>query len=114
MEAAEAAALLAVAAMFDNRKPDANAAHAWAAALDGMDPELCREAIVEHYRHEHRWIMPADVIKGARKLGVERAPVSAEVPAALQAMDDGPEFDAAYRRWMQTGEVPDAQKQLTA
>jgi hypothetical protein len=54
------------------------------------------------------------VIQAVRRKMAELAPVTAEVPAELQAMDDGPEFDAAYRRWMQTGEIPDPQKQLTA
>jgi Asp-tRNA(Asn)/Glu-tRNA(Gln) amidotransferase A subunit family amidase len=114
VDVATAALLLGVASGFDNRKPNQDAAAAWAEALGELDPTMCRDAIVDHYTRSREWLMPADVIQAVRRKMAELAPVTAEVPAELQAMDDGPEFDAAYRRWMQTGEIPDPQKQLTA
>lgn len=72
MKATEAAALLTVAAAFDNRKPDADQAHAWAAALDGLRFEDCREAVIRHYRASREWMMPSDVIGGVRKLRDQR------------------------------------------
>ena len=72
MTPAEAAALLAVAAAFDNRKPDPDAATAWALALDGWRFEDCRDAIVAHYRRSREWIMPSDVIGGVQAIRNER------------------------------------------
>jgi len=62
----EAAALLTVAAAFDNRKPDADAATAWALALEGQRFQDCRDAIVAYYRKSRDWIMPSDVIEGVQ------------------------------------------------
>jgi hypothetical protein len=61
MNTQEAAALLAVAAAFDNRKPDADAAMAWAAALHDVRFEDARDAVVAHYRKSSDWLMPAMV-----------------------------------------------------
>jgi len=72
MTPAEAAALLAVAAAFDNRKPDADAAQAWAYALEDRPFIDCRDAIVAHYRHTNDWLMPNHVIAGVRKIRDKR------------------------------------------
>jgi len=68
----EAAGLLAVAAAFDNRKPDADAAQAWAIALEGLSFSDCRDAIVAHYRRTNDWLMPNHVITGVRKIRDKR------------------------------------------
>lgn len=104
--APEAAALLAVAAAFDNRKPDAHTARAWAEALHSTDFQDARTVIVEHYTHDHRWIMPSDVVKGVKALEDERitaAPIIDDLPLPdrLTSMEDGPEFNAAYLGWLQ-------------
>jgi hypothetical protein len=72
MTPAEAAALLTIAAAYDNRKPDEDQARAWALVLTDLRFEDCRDAIVIHYRHSRDWLMPADVVKGAQKLRIER------------------------------------------
>lgn len=72
MNTQEAAALLAVAAAFDNRKPDPDAAMAWAAALGEYEFNSCRDAVVAHYRESREWIMPADVVTRVRQIAVER------------------------------------------
>ena len=97
MTPAEAAALLAVAAAFDNRKPDADAAQAWAMALDGLRFEDCRDVIVAHYRRTREWIMPSDVIAGVKQVRAKRildfGPI--DPPTSLDPDDTG-----AYARWV--------------
>ena len=68
----EAAALLAIAAAYDNRKPDADAAAAWALALDGLRFHDCRAVIVAHYQRCGDWIMPHHVIGEVRRLRAKR------------------------------------------
>ena len=72
MTPAQAAALLTIAASFDNRKPDADQAKAWATALDGLGFDDCRQVVVEHYRKSREWLMPADVFAGVRRIRYER------------------------------------------
>lgn len=68
----EAAALLGIAASFDNRKPDPDAALAWSVALTGLRFEDCRDAIVQHYIRSKEWLMPTDVIGAVRKMRDKR------------------------------------------
>ena len=72
MTPAEAAALLTIAAAYDNRKPDEDQARAWALALDDASFEDCRDAIVQHYRTSREWLMPVDVLNGARRIRLDR------------------------------------------
>lgn len=72
MTPAEAAALLAVAAAFDNRKPDPDAATAWALALEDARFIDCRDSIVAHYRRSREWIMPSDVLGGVTLVRINR------------------------------------------
>lgn len=72
MSPAEAATLLAVAAAFDNRKPDADAAQAWAMALDGLRFHDCRDAIMAHYRASTEWVMPAMVRAAVKRIRAKR------------------------------------------
>lgn len=102
MNTSDAAALLTVAAAFDNRKPDADTASAWATALDGLNPADCRDAILNHYRRSSEWLMPATVRKEVHRIRrerVERAGVLT-VPAEIEAIADADEFDRAYRNWL--------------
>jgi hypothetical protein len=68
----EAAALLGIAAAFDNRKPDADAAKAWSVALDGFRFEDCRDVIVAHYRGSSDWLMPSHIIAGVKRIRAKR------------------------------------------
>jgi hypothetical protein len=79
MTPAEAAALLAVAAAFDNRKPDADAAAAWSLALDGLRFVDCREVVVEHYRRSNDWLMPNHVIGAVRRLRDKRIALAGDL-----------------------------------
>jgi hypothetical protein len=58
----EAAALLTVAAAFDNRKPDADAAKAWSIALGDLPFFDCRDAVVAHYRKTDDWLEDAPAL----------------------------------------------------
>jgi hypothetical protein len=68
----EAAALLTIAAAYDNRKPDADQAKAWSMALNGLRFEDCRAVVVEHYQRSKEWLMPADVITGVKRIRDKR------------------------------------------
>lgn len=101
MNASEAAALLAIAAAFDNRKPDADAASAWAVALDELPAADCRDAIVQHYRESRDWLMPSDVIRRVKKMRTERLQLVRDVqpPPELTDLEDDDEFNRAYLEW---------------
>jgi hypothetical protein len=92
----EAAALLTVAAAYDNRKPDADTAKAWALALDGLRFEDCRDVIVQHYRKSREWLMPVDVIEGVKRLRFKRV---AEYPPIQPPPSLDPDDVLAYMRW---------------
>jgi len=97
---AEAAALLAIAAAFDNRKPDADAAQAWALALDGLRFEDCREVVVEHYRRSGEWLMPNAVIAGVKRLRDKRIALAGDPtpPPDLTALQTIEWLKGARRR----------------
>lgn len=64
--------LLSMCATVDNRKPDEDAARAWAAMLDGLRFEDCRVAVVEHYKTSTDWLMPAKVRADVRRMRAKR------------------------------------------
>jgi hypothetical protein len=80
MKPTEAAALLTIAAAYDNRKPDADQAKAWAMALDGIRFEDARTVIVEHYQRSREWLMPVDVRRGVQRLRYERIDAFGPIP----------------------------------
>lgn len=100
MKPTEAAALLTIAAAYDNRKPDADQAKAWAMALDGLRFEDCREVVVAHYRRSRDWLMPVDVINGVTKLRADRRAQYGPIPAPSHLDPDSPTFDQDYARYM--------------
>ena len=102
MTPAEAAAALTLAAAFDNRTPTEAAAHAWAEALPDVPLADAREVIVAHYRSESRWVMPADVLTGTRRLRAARWASHGElIPPPPDALRDDVagqiEWTRAYR-----------------
>ena len=80
MKPTEAAALLTVAAAFDNRKPDPDAAKAWSLALDGYRFEDCRDVIVQHYRTTGDWLMPHHVLTAVKRMRAKRLHEAVEPP----------------------------------
>ena len=109
MTPTEAAALLAIAAAFDNRKPDADAAQAWALALDGLRFEDCREAIVAHYRSSSEWLMPSKVIAEVKRIRSKRITDFGpyDVPDHLEDSRQYAEFIRATNRRIADGDVTD-------
>lgn len=95
MNPAEAQALLTIAAAFDNRKPDPDAAKAWSVALDGLRFEDCRDAIVAHYRASSEWLMPAKVIGEVKRIRAKRI---ADHPAPTPPADLDPVETCAWLR----------------
>jgi hypothetical protein len=89
MKPTEAAALLTIAAAYDNRKPDADQAKAWAMALDGMRFEDCRTVIVEHYRRTRDWLMPSDVVAGVKSIRDRRIREFGPLPAPDGELESG-------------------------
>lgn len=72
MTPAEAQVLLSMASAFDNRKPDADAARAWSAALDGLRFEDCRDALIEHYKTSTDYLMPVMIRTAVRRIRSKR------------------------------------------
>ena len=72
MTPAEAQVLLSMASAFDNRKPDADAARAWSAALDGLRFEDCRDALIEHYKTSTDYLMPVLIRTAVRRIRSKR------------------------------------------
>jgi len=72
MTPTEAAALLAIAAAYDNRQPNPETAQAWALALDGLRFEDCRDAIVRHFQTSTDWVMPPHVIAEVKRIRSKR------------------------------------------
>lgn len=97
MTPVEAQVLLGIAAAFDNRKPDADAAKAWSVALHGLRFEDCRDAIVAHYRASSDWLMPQRIVSEVKRIRSKRV-------ADFGPIDPPPGFDPddteAYRRWL--------------
>ena len=72
MTPAEAQVLLSMASAFDNRKPDADAARAWSAALDGLRFDDCRDALIEHYKTSTDYLMPVLIRTAVRRIRSKR------------------------------------------
>ena len=94
MSPVDAQKLLTICAAYDNRKPDPDAAQAWALALDGLRYEDCRDAVVQHYRVSREWIMPADVRAAVKRVRDGR--VDHEVVDIPPGFD--PDDTEAYQR----------------
>ena len=118
MTPAEAAALLTVAAAFDNRKPDADQARAWAMALDGLRFEDCRAAIVAHYQDSREWLMPVDVRGKVKKLRDTRIAAFGTIPLPARIDPDDTAEVQSYlldvRRAIADGEITNPKPELEA
>jgi hypothetical protein len=102
MKPTEAAALLTIAAAYDNRKPDADQAKAWAMALNNLRFEDCRDAIVEHYQRSREWLMPVDVIVAVKRARAKRIADFGPIPAPDHLDADSDTFDQDYAAYMAT------------
>jgi hypothetical protein len=72
MTPAEAAKLLTIASAYDNRKPDADQARAWALILDDIRYEDAQVVVIEHFRRSRDWLMPVDIIAGVKRIRAKR------------------------------------------
>jgi len=100
MTPTEAAVLLAIAAAYDNRKPDVDQAKAWAMVLDGLRFEDCRTVVVEHFKRSREWMMPVDVIAGVKRLRTQRLLEFGPIPAPEHLDPQSPTFDRDYAAYM--------------
>lgn len=66
MKHSEAAELLTYAAAFDRRTVGEADVIAWATALDGLNVERCKAAIITHYRRSTDYLQPAHLWALAR------------------------------------------------
>jgi len=106
MSPAEAQMLLSMCSTVDNRKPDADAAKAWAAMLNDLRFEDCRHAVVEHYKTSTDWLMPAKVRADVKRIRSKRI---AEHPPLIPPpnIDDERAWLREARRRIGDGEVID-------
>jgi hypothetical protein len=74
MSPADAAKLLTIASAYDNRKPDADQARAWALILDDIRFEDAQAVVVEHFRRSRTWLMPVDIIEAVGASGPSGSP----------------------------------------
>ena len=97
MNVAEANVVLAKAAAYDNRRPDPQAAIAWAQALADIRVEDAVEAVVAHYSQSEEWMRPAHVRRIVSRMRARRIAAIAEptLPADLPPA----EYAAALREW---------------
>jgi hypothetical protein len=72
MTPAEAAKLLTIASAYDNRKPDADQARAWALILDDIRYEDAQVVVIEHFRRSRDWLMPVDIIGAVKRIRAKR------------------------------------------
>jgi len=111
MTPAEAQVLLSMASAYDNRKPDPDAAKAWAAALDDLRFEDCRAAVIEHYKTSTEWLMPAMVRATVKRIRAKRITNFGhfDVPDGLEP-DEYTRFLWETRRRIADGEITSAKE----
>ena len=83
MNATEASELVALMALYDNRKASDPDVVAWLKVIGDLDYADCETAILAHYRETRERIMPADVrirVKALRRARLEREIVPAPPP----------------------------------
>jgi hypothetical protein len=72
MTPADAAKILTLISVFDNRQFDDATARVWADALDGLDLSDCLDAVRVYYRQTKTWLMPSDLRQQARSILMAR------------------------------------------
>lgn len=94
MKASEAAQVLTAAATIDKRTIGEADARMWAEVLpERIGPKIAVEAVKAYYRENRDWIMPADVVKYASKVGRDlyrKAIDGAELPERMDAFRELP------------------------
>ena len=93
----DATALLAVASSFDKRTVGPTDVESWAVALGDARAVDCRDAIVAHYQSSREFLMPVDVIEGARRIRNNRL-AGIEKPIPPRELADLAEASMAWTR----------------
>lgn len=107
MDSVEAAALLTLASLRDNRKVTEETAMAWAEDLADISFDDAKAALSRHFGYSTDYLMAGHIRECVREIRAERTAAARRVdeialPAYLEAMEDGPEFDAAYLAWIKS------------
>lgn len=68
----DAAKVLLLVQVYDNRQFDETTARIWADALQGLELTDCLDAVRIYYRHSKDWLMPSDLRQQVRSLLVGR------------------------------------------
>lgn len=118
MDAVEAAALLTLASLRDNRKVTEETAMAWAEDLSDIDFDDAKAALSRHFGHSTEYLMAGHIRECVKAIRAERgAPRRIDelpLPAYLEQMEDGPEFDAAYLAWIKSEDYLPVPRQLVS
>lgn len=96
MNAAETGNLIALMALYDNRKTGDAEIVAWLKTIGDLRYADCEAAVVAHYRESRERVMPADVrtrVEAIRRQRIE----DAEIPAPPEELRFEPE---KYRAWL--------------
>ena len=97
MNATEASELVALMALYDNRKASDPDVVAWLKVIGDLSFADCETAIVAHYRDTRERIMPADVrqrVKEIRHLRILKTGIPAPPP---ELIDNPPAYREALR-----------------
>lgn len=86
MKKSEVAKLLAIVSAFDNRRVEAEHVEAWFAVVGEFDFSDAAEAVREHLRSSHEWLMPVHIVEGITGLKRERAWEPPALTAAEQML----------------------------
>lgn len=98
MKRSEVSKLLTLAAAYDRRTAGEADVEAWFLLLANTDFEDARLAVLAHYADEHRWLMPADIVKRVRRIRTDRAAAIVGPGQPAEVPDANPDNEAAYRR----------------
>lgn len=77
MNPRECSELLTYASIIDNRTVAPETVNAWWEIVGHLDVNLARQAIIQHRRESTEYLMPAHVIRGARRLSDARRSIEA-------------------------------------
>jgi hypothetical protein len=99
MDKPDVVLLLALAGTFDYRKVGPADVEAWYLALDDIDLDDAKAAVVRHYRGSRERLMPADVRQGVKAIRDERRRLEPSEVRALPSPfeDDADRSDRARR-----------------
>lgn len=84
MQVSEVATLLGFAQGIDGRTLTELSARVWHQLIGDIDFDEALDAVKQHYREEHRWVMPSDVIDRCAPARMPYGPSASEELLAEQ------------------------------